>query len=81
MVNKNSGLCNFCIEKVDIIQVFLLPFLPILLIYSAFLPKLAGSGRHVHYCWWYSYVTEVCCSLIPPGGRQVCFICGKCMLL
>ena len=36
MVNKNSGLCNFCIEIVDIIQ-FLLPFLPILVIYSAFL--------------------------------------------
>ena len=26
MVNKNCGLCNFCIEKVDIIQVFLFPF-------------------------------------------------------
>ena len=38
MINKNSGLCNFCIEKVDIIQVLLLPFLPILVIYSAFLP-------------------------------------------
>ena len=34
MVNKNSGLCNFCIEKVDTIQVFW----PILVIYSAFLP-------------------------------------------
>ena len=37
MVNKDSGLCNFCIKKVDIIQVFM-PFLPILVIYSAFLP-------------------------------------------
>ena len=38
MVNKNCGLCNFYIEKVDIIQVFVMPFLPILVIYSAFLP-------------------------------------------
>ena len=38
MVDKNSGLCNFCVENIDIIQVFLLPFLPILMIYSAFLP-------------------------------------------
>ena len=22
MTNKNSGMCNFCIEKVDITQVF-----------------------------------------------------------
>ena len=38
MDNKNSGLCNFYIEKVDVIQIFLLPSLPILVIYSAFLP-------------------------------------------
>ena len=38
MVNKHSGLCNFCIEKVDIMQVFLLPFLAVLVIYSAFWP-------------------------------------------
>ena len=38
MVNKNSGLCNFYIKKVYIIQVFLLAFLPILVIYIAFLP-------------------------------------------
>ena len=38
MVNKNSGLFNFCTEKVDINTSFLLPFLSILVIYSAFLP-------------------------------------------
>ena len=44
MVNKNSGLCNFYIEKLDIIQLFLLPFfLPILVIYSAFLPAYFGD--------------------------------------
>ena len=37
MVNKNSGLCNFCIENLDIMQVFV-AFFPILAIYSAFLP-------------------------------------------
>ena len=26
MANKNSGLCNFCIEKVDIMQVFVAYF-------------------------------------------------------
>ena len=38
MLNKNSGLCNICIERVDIIQVFCCLFLPTLVIYSAFLP-------------------------------------------
>ena len=54
MVNKNSGLCSFCIDKVDVIEIFCcLFFLPILVIYSAFfaclfwgfiMPKLPGSG-------------------------------------
>ena len=38
IVNINSGLCNFYIEKVDVIQVFSCLFWPILAIYSAFLP-------------------------------------------
>ena len=46
MINKNSGLGNFCFKKVVIIQVFCYLFLLILVIYSAFLPKLPGSGNH-----------------------------------